>query len=117
MFNLLNSLLLFPQIIGKIIFKKQSESKPTLEVIDGGNEKKPSKSSKIDKLEDTKGTDNDIPTTFKQTEFASSYEARLNQTPSANHPSCVFESNFLFRNDFSRNSEANCRKRYVQVCH
>ncbi|PDZ08780.1 hypothetical protein COF01_09210 [Bacillus pseudomycoides] len=37
------------------------------------------------------GRGTEIPPAFRQTEFASSYEARLNQTPARNNPTVGFE--------------------------
>ena len=46
----------------------------------------------VEKKRDLKGTSEvDTPSAFKQTEFASSYEARLNQTPSPNNKTVGFE--------------------------
>jgi hypothetical protein len=77
--------------------KKKDEGKPQADT-------KPPKSSEPekpeentnkpkDKLEGTEGTGKDTytPPAFKQTEFASSYEARLNQTPAPNNKTVTFE--------------------------
>ncbi|MDT2046691.1 HNH endonuclease [Priestia flexa] len=60
-----------------------------------GVEKKGKEVESVRKVEPvqggSKGTGNDIPAAFRQNEFASSYEARLNQTPSPINSKVEFE--------------------------
>ncbi|WP_427182395.1 HNH endonuclease [Paenibacillus sp. TC-CSREp1] len=54
-------------------------------------EENPNKPKDNSKGTEGTGKDEDTPPAFKQTEFASSYEARLNQTPAPGNPRVGFE--------------------------